>query len=174
MKIKHIISGISPLAYVVGLNFVTINPVNAANLNFTYTLDNTETISASFEGDIVGNEVENIINFEAVYSGAPSIVFDTLDQGDTTFTLDFSEYELLARPETGSADFISFNKRSGAAEGVIVSIPSNSVIAFGSSIDSRNLNIDTGTNTTSTPEPGITLALAVLGSIGCWQKQNKK
>ena len=178
MKIKHIISGIFPLAFVLGWSYLTAQPVDAATLNFTYTLESTETISGSFDGDIAadGNEVENLRNFTAVYSGNPSITFDTVQVGDF-FTIDLSEFQLNGTSSSSpGARFLAVRGENGV-EDISVFVPStaNSSVINDSDIvivDDR-LSV-TQVDAETTPEPGITLALTLLGGFVSWQKLNKK
>lgn len=177
MKIKHIISGISPLACIVGLNCIAINPAHAAILNFVYEFESNETLSGSFEGDILadGNTVENLSNLNATYSGAPSVTFDTLSDGNF-FTLDRSEFQLTASSSTGA----TFNAIRGLPGGVLVenidvfvsSTNNDSDSTIG--LDRFEVQVGGGPSPETTPEPGITLALAFLFSLGCWQKLNQK
>ncbi|MDJ0636163.1 MAG: hypothetical protein QNJ34_23475 [Xenococcaceae cyanobacterium MO_188.B29] len=178
MKIKHIISGISPLAFVLGWNCITINSVDAATLNFTYTLESTETISGSFDGDIAadGNEVENLRNFTAVYSGNPSITFDTLQVGDF-FTIDLSEFQLYGTSSSlPGAKFLAVRGDNGVEDiSVFVPATANSQLINDSDtvIVNDRLSVTT-VDIETTSEPGITLVLTLLGGFAGWQKLNKK
>lgn len=176
MKIKHILSGISPLVCLLGWNCITIDSVNAANLSFTYTLESAETISGKFDGDIAedNNTVENLRNLEAVYSGEPTIIFDTLATGNF-FKLDLSEFQLNGTSSSSEeANFFAVRGDNGA-EGINVFIPPISIDNDSTIVDSRfTVDVDTEQQPATTPEPGITLALSLLGSFGCWQKLKQK
>ena len=174
MKIKHIISVISPLACILGWNCMTINPVNAAALNFTYTFESAETISGSFEGDLGNdnNRLRNLRNFTAVYSGKPDVTFDTLETGNF-FDLDFSNFQLVGTSSSSSGDiFLAVRGDNGGGEDISVFFASTTLDAD-TTIALNRLDVELVDGQT-TPEPGITLALAFAGSFACWQKLNKK
>ncbi len=174
MKIKHIISSISPLACILGWNCMTLNPVNAATFQFTYIFDSTETLSGSFEGDIAGdgNTVENLSNLEATYSRIPDIEFDTLDT-DSFFTRDSSEFLLVGRPSPGSGTFFSLVRGVDGPEFAMVTLDDVEIAALDNPLG-NNMRVTMVDEPKAIPEPGITLALAFAGSFACWQKLNKK
>lgn len=176
MKIKHVISGISPLVCILGWNSMTINSVDAANLSFTYTLESTETISGNFDGDIADddNTVENLRNLEAVYSGEPTVIFDTLATGNF-FKIDLSEFQLTGTSSSSSgASFFAVRGDNGT-EGINVFIPSMGIDGDSTIVDSRFIvQLNREQQPATTPEPGITLALSLLGSFYCWRKLKQK
>ena len=178
MKIKHIISGIFPLAFVLGWNCLTAKPIDAATLNFTYTLESTETISGSFDGDIGtdGNEVENLRNFTAVYSGEPSITFDTLETGNF-FDIDLSEFQLVGTSSSSPGARLLAVRGDNGVEDISVFVPATAnspVIDDSDTVIVDNRLSVTPVNAETTPEPVITLALTLLGGFVSWQKLNKK
>lgn len=178
MKIKHIISGIFPLAFVLGWNCLTAKSVDAATLNFTYTLESAETISGSFDGDIAadGNEVENLRNFTAVYSGEPSVTFDTLQVGDF-FTIDLSEFQLNGTSSSSPEARLLAVRGSNGVEDISVFFPetaNSQVINDADTVIVDNRLSVTLVDEETTPEPGITLALTLLGGFAGWQKLHKK
>lgn len=174
MKINHIISSITSLVCALGINCLGINSAGAANLNFTYTLESDESISGSFEGDLVPGttEYENLSNLNATYSAAPGIIFDTIDAG-SSFNTNFSEFfSIVARSSSAPENFFAII--GGDNTDVQVSVPSAGVNDSDSTLVSSIFEVDVDNGVTTTPEPGITLALIALGSLGCLHKLRKR
>lgn len=174
MKTKHIISSITPLACAIGLNCLGINSASSANLSFTYTFDSSETISGSFEGDIIPGttEYENLSNLNAIYSGAPDVIFDTIDTG-SSFNTDSSQFfSFIGEQTPNTGNFFSII--GGANSDVSVTIPSADIFEFDSTPVASRFEVNVDDAVATTPESGITLALVSLGGLGFFQKMRKK
>lgn len=172
MKARYIISSITSLACTVGLNCLSINPANAANLSFSYTFDSSESISGSFEGDLVPGTTEyiNIRNLSATYSGAPGVIFDSIDVG-SSFNSNSSEFFSFVGRQSSAPENV-FTVIGGNNTDFQVVIPTQGILDGDATIvDSRfKVNLD---EVTTIPEPGITVALITLGSLGCLQQLQK-
>ena len=177
MKIKHIIPVISPLVCVLGWNCLALDPVNAAILDFSYTLGSNETISGSFEGDFGSdnNRLSDLRNFTAVYSGEPSVTFDTLEVGNF-FEVDKSDFQLSGTSSSAPGALFLAERANNGGGDISVFFPPNDLDDDTTIVvDRLTVQVDTSQQSVeTTPEPGITLALALLGSFGCWQKLKKK
>ena len=175
MKIKYIFSSISLLACSLGFNCLNINSANAATLNFSYTFESDETLSGSFEGDLVPGTTEytNLSNLDATYSGAPNVVFDTIE-GGSSFNSEVSQFFSLVGSE-GSTSGNVFTIIGGNNSDAQVIIATNGIIDADNVIVSSRFTVDVDNGgVVTTPEPGITLALATLGGLGCLHKIRKK
>ena len=173
MKARYIISSITLLASTVGLNCLSINPTNAANLNFSYTFDSSETISGSFVGDLVPGTTEytNISNLSATYSGAPGVIFDSIDVG-SSFNSNSSEFFSFVGRQSSAPENV-FTITGGNNTDFQVVIPNQGILDADATIVDSRFEVNVDDEVTTIPEPGITLALVTLGGLGCLQKIKK-
>ena len=162
----------TPLVCALGLCLVNFKSANAANLNFSYDLSTGETISGSFTGDIMGNEVQNLGNFTVNYSETPELTFDTVDS-DSFFNLATNDFllnaEASSEPEALASGTFS-NSIDMGTFGII--IPSSNILNFDTTFAIERLEV-TLVEGETVFEPSVTLALAALVGCSCLLKLKK-
>lgn len=173
MKARYIIFSITSLACTVGLKCLSINPANAANLSFSYTFDSSETISGSFVGDLVPGTTEytNLSKLSAIYSGAPGVIFESVDVG-SSFNSNSSEFFSFVGRQSSAPENV-FTITGGNNTDFQVVIPTQGILDADATIVDSRFEVNGDDGVTIIPEPGITVALITLGSLGCLQKLKK-
>lgn len=107
-----------------GLGLFNPDAAQSASFNFSYQFANGETITGMVDGDLNptnSNQVINLSNLMATYSGSNTVVFDTLGSGSLFVPLDGTGSINITGTDTALTSFfaISYSSLNNVGSAVV-------------------------------------------------------